>query len=156
MGTPVLSYSIKTPKIDVNKSINDFYKEIEISCLNWIKETLYTAVCEEYKNYDDKNKRFRFGYRYLIECKVVFAENDTISVIINTELKKKGDKLSLEAQRYAQVWRISSGELLPICSLANKKTLRKYRKIKSTGYYISQKGLYAITKENGDVCLFCH
>lgn len=152
-GTSVLSYYVKIPKIDTNKKIDVFYQDVANSCIKWVKERLFIAICEEYHSSNDKNKRFGFGYRYSLEGKVIFAENGLISVIISAELKKKSEKSSLVSKKSAQVWDISSGRMLPIDFFADKKSVRKYKRLGGVGYYINQKGLKVIAKDGSETAL---
>ena len=104
-----------------------FFKSILNSVLCFLDDTLYPKICEEYKNCEDKNKRFSFGYFYNFELTPVFCDNEYLSFRIKTDLKNKDRSYVRSYGRYF-VSRNSDGSILPYEYFTGKGFRKKYRK----------------------------
>ena len=121
-GVPVLN-------ISVSFSEYPFFRELAGNAAEWAKNILYPSICDEYMKCSDPRKRFSFGYNYSFECKACYRSGDMISVKIKAALKKRAERHEIASNNYGLVIRESDGIILPIEAIADRKTVKEYRKI---------------------------
>ena len=137
-GVPILNIVLNFPEYE-------FLREIAEASFEWAKTTLFDKICCEYECDPDPKKRFCFGYDYEFSCKTKFCANGLLSAVISATLKKRKSREPFAENKFGIAIRKSDGAILPIEAVADKKTVKKYRKNGGKSFYLCDGGIVILS-----------
>ena len=138
-GVAVLNIGLSFPEYE-------FFCEMAEASLNWAKNVLFDKICEEYESSDDPKKKFNFGYEYKFNTVISYCGDGIISTKTDVSLKARRTGKIMCFNELGLVIRESDGAILPIEAVADRKTVKKYRKGKGKGFYLTENGIEIIEK----------
>ena len=136
--------------IVMNFPEREFLREIAEASLNWAKTSLFDKICAEYESSSDPKKKFKFGYEYKFNTVISCCRDGIISTKTDVSLKDRRTGKIMYFNELGLVIRESDGAILPIEAVADRKTVKKYRKGKGKGFYLTEKGLEIIYQKERD------
>lgn len=146
-GIAVLNVSLAFPEYG-------FLSEIAENAHEWSKKTLFESVCREYDSDSDPKKRFFFGYDYSFFCKMCFCDDGIISAKIRVLLKERNKRTVVAKNEFGVVVRERDSAILPIEAMADKKTVKKYRKSGGESFFVDNRGIIMLSND-GRESLLC-
>jgi len=130
-GVPVLNINVSFPE-------HEFLREIAEASLQWAKTALFDKVCQEYEIDTDPRKKFNFGYDYKYNCVICFCCDGFISAKSDVSLKDRRSRNTVAENEFGLVIRESDGAVLPIEAVADKNTVKNYRKNGGKSFYMTE------------------
>jgi len=146
-GIPVLNITVSFPE-------HELLREIAEASLEWARTALFDKVCLDYESDTDTKKKFNFGYEYKYDCVICFCGDGLISAKIDVSLKDRRTRNTVAENEFGLLIRRSDGAILPIEAVADKKTVKNYRRKRGKSFYIDERGIILIS-EDGSESLIC-
>lgn len=114
-GTLLLRINIEYPQaVCGNDAVNALYEKLAANCEEWASTWLGKRIRAEYDASEDELKRFRFGsYEYSFSAKISVETEEYLFTVLDTVLRKKGQKNPICFRRRSYVFRRSDGLLVP-------------------------------------------
>lgn len=138
-------------QLSENEKTDCLFDEILNSVYNFLDNTLYPKICEEYHSCDSKEKRFRFGYFYSFEITRVFCNDAYLSIRIRINLKNRDRSYFKSYDRYF-VFRRDDGSILPYEYFTGAGFRRKYRREGYENYYLKDNELIFLRSDSLESC----
>jgi len=95
---------------------------------------------------------FYFLFYNCIDCNTHHSQH--ISAKIDVSLKDRRTRNTVAENEFGLLIRRSDGAILPIEAVADKKTVKNYRRKRGKSFYIDERGIILIS-EDGSESLIC-